>query len=208
MENEEHMPELGNMLFGNSRGEFPMERNAGYEHLLFRLLRKINKEEAGYGSEFENGVFSVFPYYWGDCTCGFQDHEFKGEHDQLCYQIRLRDGILLLGKPSKRTLSWMKEEERVGEKLCKELGLPFPDGWGVHCTCDYNERYVEWMSQIGYPDGCREDCLLLKPNFLYKPTGFNINWYKYPLRDSYTNMKISLDEFDVMIDDCVKSLSE
>lgn len=32
------------------------------------------------------------------------------------------------------------------------------------------------------------------PNFLYKPTGLEIRWYKYPFRDSYMNQELSADE--------------
>ncbi|NUP13784.1 MAG: hypothetical protein HOW73_47720 [Polyangiaceae bacterium] len=31
--------------------------------------------EYGYGQHFENAVFEMHPYYWGDCTCGFDDRE-------------------------------------------------------------------------------------------------------------------------------------
>lgn len=45
-----------------------------------------------------------------------------------------------------------------------------------------------------------------KPNFIYKPTGFRMVWYKYPLRSCYANRDISFDEFEKMVDACVKSL--
>lgn len=34
-------------------------------------------------------------------------------------------------------------------------------------------------------------------NFVYKPLNLEIDWYKYPLRDSYTNQKIAKE---VMLD--------
>jgi hypothetical protein len=43
-----------------------------------------------------------------------------------------------------------------------------------------------------------------KPNFLYKPTGYCINWYKYPFRDSYANQNITENEFIEIINDCIK----
>ena len=30
--------------------------------------------EYGYGCHFENGVFAIRPYYWGDCDCGADDY--------------------------------------------------------------------------------------------------------------------------------------
>ena len=45
-----------------------------------------------------------------------------------------------------------------------------------------------------------------KPNFIYKPDGFRMCWYKYPLRSCYASRDITLDVFEKMIDACVKSL--
>lgn len=44
------------------------------------------------------------------------------------------------------------------------------------------------------------------PNFIYKPDGFRMCWYKYPLRSCYANRGITIDVFEKMIDACVKSL--
>ena len=126
--------ELGNALFGNSRGEYSIERNTGFETELNRLFDAYapNRDSSyrEYGVNFENDVFSVFPYYWGDCTCGMEGED-------------------------------------------KE---------------------------------CLSECSLLRPNFLYKPTGFEINWYKYPLRDAYMNQNIRLHEFVEIISKCIESL--
>lgn len=46
------------------------------------------------------------------------------------------------------------------------------------------------------------------PNFVYYPTGFEMNWYKYPLRDTWSNIPITFDEFKDMIDKCEKSLKD
>lgn len=45
-----------------------------------------------------------------------------------------------------------------------------------------------------------------EPNFVYKPTGYEIQWYKWPLRDAWANRKITYEEFAVMIDDCKESV--
>ena len=46
-----------------------------------------------------------------------------------------------------------------------------------------------------------------KPNFVYKPTGFNISWYKYPMRDAYASDDITDETFIAIVKDCVSSLS-
>ncbi|MBV6391393.1 MAG: hypothetical protein KPEEDBHJ_00601 [Anaerolineales bacterium] len=107
--------EVGNALFGISRGEFPIEREEGFEEELFRLFDVIAPDDSNswrvYGMDFENDVFSVFPCYWGDCTCGF------------------------------------------------------------------DQKDAQWQEENHHD----ENCPIVKPNFHYKPTGFSINWYKYPL---------------------------
>ena len=40
-----------------------------------------------------------------------------------------------------------------------------------------------------------DDVICTLPNFVYKPTGFTLSWYKYPLRDSYMNQDLSFDAF-------------
>jgi len=45
-----------------------------------------------------------------------------------------------------------------------------------------------------------------KSNFIYKKTGFSIDWYKYPLRDSYMSHEITFEEFTQIIEDCIKSI--
>ena len=87
--------ELGNLVFGHSRGEYPVPRTDFYYYnQLFRLFEAIDpKYDHSYGLEFENEVFSTFPYYWGDCTCGYDKREAKwserNKHRENCYQTAL-----------------------------------------------------------------------------------------------------------------------
>jgi hypothetical protein len=118
--------ELGNALFGHSRGKYPLKRGKSLEEILDRLLEVCAPNNRTYGEVFENEVFAIFPYYWGDCTCGDEQNH-------------------------------------------------------------------------------KADCFIVKPNFLYKPTGFELRWYKYPLRDSYSNQKITLTGFKKIISACIQS---
>lgn len=115
--------ELGNMLFGNSRGEVGIPREAAWELPLRSLLEACNLNVYGYNDFLnlygvDNELFTIKPYYWGDCTCG-------GEENTTC----------------------------------------------------------------------ADDCELVVPNFLFKPTGFRIEWYKYALRDSYMSPGICLEDY-------------
>ena len=46
------------------------------------------------------------------------------------------------------------------------------------------------------------------PNFIYYPTGFEMIWYKYPLRDAWSNKPITYQEFKDMLKKCKESLKD
>ena len=87
--------------------------------------------EFGYGVDFENATFMMFPYYWGDCTCGAEDGDMAEDH--------------------------------------------------------------------------KEGCLLLKPNFLHKPSGATVQWYKYIGRGMETMAPPNLD-WTAVIQECIRSV--
>lgn len=118
--------ELGNILFGNSRGEYLIADRKSFEDILIPLLQKVGLDERGYsengyinntGATFDNDIFTIRPYYWGD-------------------------------------------DESIAEL----------------------------------------------PNFIYKPSNIEINWYKYPLRDSYINTEITIEDFRDIIHKCIESV--
>ena len=111
-----YMPELGNLIFGNSRGEYHIDRESWqdefweifgdvFDSYAYYTKHKEDPEHTTDRGGYENDVFVMNPYYWGD------------------------------------------DEE-----------------------------------------------IAVLPNFVYKPTGFEIQFYKYPLRDSYMSQDISLEE--------------
>jgi hypothetical protein len=119
--------ELGNMIFGNSRGEFPVAR--GLQEIFGALFEGTGLSPY---QEFESDVFTIFPYWWGEC------------------------------------------DKEIACSKCDKL----------------------------------EECPEHKPNFVYKPTGLEIDWYKYPLRDSYSNQEITKKMLVKIVFDCLKSLED
>lgn len=123
--------ELGNFVFGNSRGEVSVNRDwqddfskflnqSGFDSYGFveeSHLKEWEKTEKHGSVYFENEIFIVRPYYWGD-----------------------------------------------------------------------------------------EDSIAEKPNFVFKPTGFELSWYKFPLRDSYMSKDVDKAEFLEMLEVCRESL--
>lgn len=55
--------ELGNLFFGNSRGEVAIKRSRGWEEMLVELFEACGDGD-NHGIDFENDVFRVFPYYY------------------------------------------------------------------------------------------------------------------------------------------------
>lgn len=133
--------ELGNLFFGNSRGEYPVNRSwqnafvyklydMGFDSYgypqdeeyqyrgQFKIIHSKHDPQNDYIRYFENDTFILMPYYWGD---------------------------------------------------------------------------DDYISEL--------------PNFIHKPTGFQLSWYKYALRDAYANKNISFNELMVIMDDCKRSLS-
>ena len=75
-----------------------------------------------------------------------------------------------------------------------------------HCDFKINELFE-------YRDYCwcdKDDCpqcgSLEQPNFHFKPTGLKIRWYKYPMRDAYSNMVLEPASFEAMVQECVDYL--
>lgn len=132
------MIEIGNALFGNSRGEAQFPRTAAWESPFRDLLARCGLDDHGLGIDdekrgFENDVFKIEPYYWGECDC------------------------------------------------------PEPE------EDDDEEVHVD-------------DCPARAPNFLFKATGFRIEWYKYPFRDSYMTPGITLQQWRKIMDACRASI--
>lgn len=200
--------ELGNMMFGHSRGQFPVVRGAGYEDQLDRLFTVIDPD---YWRDvtFENETFAVRPYYWGDCTCGYEEKEWAwceaNKHADTCYQTAYRLLQEQFDKEGRK--EWgkdMKHCRRRVKALCEQFGIAWNGGLGcaVHCTCDHEGLWREWSALNDHS----EDCPIVLPNFHYKPTDYRLMWYKYPLRDSYASEDLSVPEFAKMIDACIATV--
>lgn len=118
--------ELGNLLFGNSRGRYHVEPRKVYQDAFCDFLYKngwdgyaIRGDGFNAAYEYENDTFIVRAYYWGE----------------------------------------------------------------------------------------DEDIAAL-PNFVYKPTGLEISWYKYQMRDAYSNQDVSIEQFVEILADCERSMKE
>lgn len=127
--------ELGNALFGNSRGQARLPREADWQQPFLELLTQCGLDRHCFGQDgargFENDVFRIEPYFWDDCECPGTDDDI---HLENC-------------------------PERV-------------------------------------------------PNFLHKPSGFRIEWYKYPFRDAYMTPSVALQRWLEIVGECCASLGD
>lgn len=178
------------------------------EDELTSLLRKIairySKDPDGewadkYGTDFENDEFIMRTYYWGDCDCGWDEHDFDEPHSKSCFQTKIEKFRKELTKKGVDWLSdkWTKE---IG-KWSKENGNK--DGWsgsGVYCDCEHDINFKKWFEKNKKGENGHSDkCALELPNFLHKKTGFEVRWYKYLGRGMEVNMKPPIKELNKLI---------
>lgn len=248
--------ELGNMVFGNSRGEWSIPRTDAYHDVWERFCERLGVSSRGYvegagateTGGYEDDTYVINPYDWdAECTCGMEDAmeawHAEHKHSEACYQTAYRaeieaweiesgyraadeaargkggdflsgfnttvkqDGpfttMISVPRHDEAMERWramydkrQKADEAIRKRLCKERKLPFPNGSAVHCDCGKDEAASKFWDERG---GHKEDCRFTRPNFLHKPTGFRINWYKYPFRDSYASRKFTPREFAAML---------
>jgi hypothetical protein len=190
--------ELGNALFGNSRGKYPLERGK-WQNTFCSIFKDTRLDPY---KEFENDTFSFFPYYWGDCECGTDDIIDNFSAASKCSSDCFSTNIQVYQDSLKEQGLDYTKINKLLRAFCKEHEQNF-EGCMVHCTCGAVGRINQFSEEHPHADTCR----LIKPNFVFKPTGYEIEWYKYPLRDSYANQQISFDEFEEMIKICIESIS-
>lgn len=133
----------------------------------------------GYGADFENDTFSIMPFYWDDCTCGWEERYDEwhdaNPHAEDCYQSELRRrGYWNYPKWDDFNPGLPSHDETTVYQLAREWELP-EQGCAIHCTCGLNDRSIEWQRNNLHPI----ECPVVRPNFHYKPTGTMIWWYKY-----------------------------
>ena len=125
-------------------------------------------------------------------------------------------GNMLFGRGSKeRCGKYHIDRNAFQDLFCKwlvangfdEYGNLGSGGTEVMFTESNGDWYFENEVFVLRPYYWGEDeNIVEKPYFLYKQTGLQITWYKYPLRDAYSNKKLELESFKAMLADCTVSL--
>jgi hypothetical protein len=168
----------------------------------------------GYGVEFENAVFEMHPFYWGECTCGFEVREEEWcnthSHSAGCYQSelnakRIETGLWSRGKyrflESDKDAPYAlirKTEDAIYKEMTAKYNLPY-QGCAVHCTCSYNKDFKEWRIVNDHDPRCPS----VLPNFRHKDSGFEVRWYKWIGRDNFI---IGECDWGSVLKDCMASI--
>lgn len=149
--------------------------------------------EDGYGEEFRNDTFEMHPFYWGDCTCGWDDMQVDFEqnnpHEEHCFQSELKR---------------RNPEEPYSEaaKLAEERGLPM-QGCAIHCDCSYKALETEFYAEHpSHESGCKIE----EPNFVHYASNFEVRWYKYIGRDMEVNRDLTSKQWNDILEECLMSL--
>ena len=139
--------ELGNAFFGNSRGEYPVDRE--WQNMFCEHLNNMGFDGYGIPSQYDsNGKFDATLTSYLD-----QYEKEKKSKEGNVYRLYENDVFVIM------SYYWGDDEE------------------------------IENL-----------------PNFIYKPTGFQLSWYKYALRDSYMSHDITVTEMEEMLKKCEESL--
>ena len=200
--------EIGNLIFGNSRGNYEIPRelvdSKAWNDLL-KILHMDNygimnknqnfsaNEYGGYTCKDKNNkiLFDIFPYWWNGCTC-----EAEEKNNEIYNRIKRKyisdveenDYYALMMSENELTNQQKTELKRL-EHIFDEIKQEFDEKSIFH----------------------KKDCLEIRHNFLYKPgteDEFWIDWYKYPFRDSYMSKDLKTEEIENIFNDCIKILQD
>jgi len=224
---KQYEPELGQAVFGTAWAEYECPSIVG--ELLYELskgLAQLSPEaqvygflggDYGYAQDFQNEIFEMHPYYWGECTCGHDAEEAQwheaNKHKQDCYQELVK---LELMKHGWTRNEWdgvdppkdLEYDERnrikneIRKEHCEKFGLSFPGGRAIHCTCGYQERWIRFATENDH----NPECPTMVPNFRHFETNTEIRWYKYIGRGMSVNKELAGTEWIKIIQKCIDSL--
>lgn len=209
-----YRPPLGQMIFGNAHGKFELGADERYvAEKLYELSKTLGKKtpdaqahgllgsEWGYGQEFKNEIFETHPYWWGDCTCGFEEKDVswskKRPHTRTCfftrYQVKNED-------VSRKEIPFDKKHKLM-TKWAKANGYAdAPNGMAVYCDCGVDRAYTIWRKRNNHTFDCR----VVAPNF--KCGDLEIRWYKYIGRGMSVNREITREELRQIFSRCRRSI--
>jgi hypothetical protein len=204
-----YSPELGQAVFGAAWSE--LEAPAFVEHALATLgdaIEGLTDENPTYNvaGDFKNEVFEMRSYYWGDCTCGFDEKDWAWseghKHTEECWHTRAyaaHDRIDdVYGDGGKEFDEWA-----VANGWGRQKDGDLVPGVLAYCDCGHDKAYAAWRES---GNDHSAECLPTLPNFRYGD--FEVRWYKYLGRGMSMNRPIQQPEMTAILRVCLASLKE
>ena len=245
--------ELGNMLFGNSRGVYEVPRKLVDSSEWIELVHNLIQVEdyhcciGGYYQDYSDAslelkkrtslipkdkfggctlevdgkiIFKLFPYWWGDCTCGIEERneQLRNKWEKDIFTKDEFDTYMSFEDwcdDECPACSWKKENQNKSINYLSKI-----------CTCgtmkkniDLQKRKNKIKEKIEKYEELestqllkhKDDCKLVLPNFIYHPNQedeFYIDWYKYPFRDAYMNKNLTENEIKNIFKDCINEYNK
>ncbi len=175
-----------------------------YDTELDAMLREIavvfgeeGEWSEKYGTNYEGKKFSMFRFYWGECSCGFAEEYNEWwrthGHDEACFYWKAYEFREGWGD------AWMSDKRRHGEyEEARDEFLDEHDvalsGWLAHCDCGMMDEYHEWCKV----HNCDPNCPVVRPNFHWcgddEVKELKVSIYKYLGRGVETNREVTSEE--------------
>jgi len=211
-------PTIPQALFGNPTGTYDCPDFV--EALIASLFDEIervywNKNQKEWNKETDpkfSGL-TVRPYSWGECDCGWGEMEFSEDHQPTCYQSLVDEELIKKHKFKKDKDGFVNNpkgvsysiKDNVQKKYCRKLGLSYPAGAAIHCTCSHTKHFEEWFlkNKKGI-NGHAIDCEIEIPNFTFD--GVELRWYKYFGRGMSLNCHKTEKQWREWYDKCLKQI--
>jgi hypothetical protein len=210
MNGQPYEPEIGQAVFGNPTGAYdcPEFVDAFLSHILSEIARVFwNKNQRKWDSYEDPQIAGVEfrPYYWGDCTCGYDILKAAWEnthhHTNECFHERYAAEDAYQERRCARTLEGLKVRHDHMTKWAKDNGYPqAPFGMAVYCDCGLDREWQEWASTHNHAP----DCESILPNFKYGEA--EIRWYKHPGRGMSVNVDWDEATWRKWLDSCLAAI--
>lgn len=154
-----------------------------------------------YGTDFENDVFLIHSFCWCEkddcpwctgCNCSDDAYKYFIDNNEVSYDEWIEFYDINENKISDE--NWDEYEKKIDEINKRLNSIHEPD-------CDFcltGEISKEKGGGNSKP----------APNFWHKSSGLKIWWYKWIGRSMEYNKEITEKEWEIIFDDCVKSINK
>lgn len=219
--------EMGNLLFGHSRGKYAIDREE-WQVLFCNFLERCGFDSYGHAVEdsledFIKTDFGIGRFFSSTKLSAeyIKENGTRVEDREGLPAYSLNDKLYVIkecpeDKYDEDYDKWCKEyfscedDEKTAELLKQEPDFnnykKIEKVFSLKEKEEHQHYFDNGIFQVR-PYYWGEDTQIMeKPNFIFYPKVFEMSWYKYPLRDSYCSKNITTEEFKQILQDCEKSL--